>query len=253
MNLDKKYEENLYNDNLYKEGAILQVKIELVKKVLLLLFIILLICDAIFVFTSYPGEGSGYNSDKIMMIQIGVFVIFGLISILIFCCLKRTRNNHIKKYLILKYGDINYSTKKIKKMTSGNVFTEGSTRNKYNCLIEIPKYNCSIRRYEEQILKGRIVDYHNEKGRNIFYRFTFETLNNFVEYRYHFSNIEKFSSILKAKIANTEIIGDEIIVKIEVLEERSLTICNELEIINKAEIIYHKIKNIVEEVNKNEY
>lgn len=233
-------------------------KKEIKKHNKLLIKIIIALLMVLFIFEIYIFISGNYNF-KIFDINFNVICIlnnyrtiltikiFGLILLIItinsvgYIYINKLEWKYVKSYIYMMDNNsiINLNLKD--EIIKGDLRTEGCIKKKNKYVIELPKYKCIIRRYDEQELIGytRIMrknyDFLNNNDRGGFglFDFDFFTLDSVVEYVFEILNDNKDYSFLHVNLMN---------------EFNDISFLN-----NKIIIKYHFYDNSIDESNHEYY
>lgn len=187
---------------------------EIKKNTNLTIQVILLILALIIIFQIYVVISNNYkfsfiieNFATIIIIEIIVCILIILAIVIIsdIYMLKQKDKLHL-----LNLNDIDNNTiihTNIKdKIIEGDLKTEGCIRHRIKYIIELPKYKCTIKRFDEQELIGYVKIY--DKSRHIIREhsptslpnFKFFTKDSIVEYTFEILNKEIYYSFLYDKL-----------------------------------------------------
>ena len=265
---------------------------EIKKNTNLTIQVILLILALIIIFQIYVVISNNYkfsfiieNFATIITIEIIVCILI-ILTILIISNIYMLRQKDDQHLLNLKDIDNNaiIHTNIKDKIIKGDLRTEGCVRHRIKYIIELPKYKCTIKRYDEQELIGYIKIY--DKSRHIIREhsstslpdFKFFTIDSIVEYTFEILDKEKyypfFYETLREKFYDISILDNKIIIRhhfydnsvnesnheyydnyynydftVNTSKDDNDTITSVME---KAEIIYLEIIKQIEELNINE-
>ena len=265
---------------------------EIKKNTNLTIQVILLILALIIIFQIYVVISNNYkfsfiieNFATIITIEIIVCILIILAIVIIsdIYMLKQKDKLHL-----LNLNDIDNNTiihTNIKdKIIEGDLKTEGCIRHRIKYIIELPKYKCTIKRFDEQELIGYVKIY--DKSRHIIREhlptslpiFNFFTRDSIVEYTFEILNKEIYSSFLydtlKEIYYDISIIDNKVIIRYHLYDNSinesdyehydnyynydfTINTCkddndNITSIIENAEIIYLEIIKQIEELSLDE-
>ena len=208
-----------------KEYASLSIKITLFLLVLLLFFEIYLIFSGNYNFKIFDiSIANNYQIISIIELICSILVII-LILIISHIYIGKIELIYMKEYLYSVDNDSILHLNLKDEITEGNLKTEGCKKIKNKYIIDLPKYKCTIKRFDEQELMGYS---HVLKHRSAFMKydgsggpslpdFKFFTLDSIVEYTFEsLDKIEHYPFLYKylsEKFYDVSILDNKIIIK----------------------------------------
>lgn len=255
-----------------------------IKLILLMLALIMIFQIYVVISENYKFSFIINNFGTILTVEmiICILVVMTIEIVSEFYILKQKNINYLPYLYSIDNNAIMYSNLK-NEIIEGNLRTEGCIRQKNRYMIKLPKYKCTIKRFDEQELIGYVKVYDKLRYRvgerlpTSLPNFKFFTKDSIVEYTFKILDKEKyypfFYEKLREKFYDISILGNKIIIRYHFYDNSvnesnheyydnyynynfTINTCkddndNITSIIEKAEIIYLEIIRQIEESSIN--
>lgn len=206
-------------ENKIKKYTNLSIKLILLMLALIIIFQIYVVLSNNYKF-NFIINNFGTILTVEMIICILVVMIIEIVSE--FYILKQKNINYLPYLYSIDNNAIMYSNLK-NEIIEGNLRTEGCIRHKNRYIIKLPKYKCTIKRFDEQELIGYVKVYDKlryrvgEHSPTSLPNFKFFTIDSIVEYTFEILDKEKyypfFYETLREKFYDISILDNKIIIR----------------------------------------